>query len=835
MVGLPVSHDVIGPKTNKHNRDMANVDDILHMAGWFDDSPDGPPDVGNLMPIVPDIIMPGKEWVNVVQTQKKVVLDERSKSLAFKKHKTLSIQPNKVEIVDKSYLNKTFIASSVQNQQFIDETVKDFKLNKEQDRAFRIVANHASLENPEQLKMFLGGMAGTGKSQVIKALIEFFRRRGEPHRIIIVAPTGNAAAMLGGSTYHSVLGINDKCTLTESIAKVRTRLDGVDYIFFDEVSMFSCHDMYRFCAQLSKVFNEPNLPFGGINIIFAGDFAQLPPVGGGEAISLYSGSIGTQIYSGMTHYGQESAIGKALWHQITTVVILKQNMRQKKQSVDDSKFRTALENMRYKACTTEDIKFLQTRLTGPGPNRPKLAAKGFRNISIITSWNSQKDRINELGCVRFTKETGQCLVDFYSIDEWVVYEDIPEKGTGCRRKRRSKLTKDSYISLRDQEHLWNLPHHATDHFAGKLSICMGLPVMIRHNDATELCITKGQEGTVAGWQSYIGPHGKLVLDTLFVKLTNPPHTVNINGLPENVVPISKMSQTIDCHMKSDAIKKIKREQVCILPNFSMTDFASQGKTRPNNPVDLQHSNSHQSYYTCLSRSATAEGTLIIQSFNPSIITGGCSGWLRQEFRDLELLNEITELAFNSQLPQGIKGHRRSTLISQYRKWKGVMHVPENLHPAITWNDKNPNELKQDISYVAWQTIDRNKKTDEQVNVQTIEPPTNFIAAKGSRPLLNQQTRLKRKLSTVDLFQNNSKRQRTTCNIDEKIDIYIKKRKHEDDSNNHRKRQNTLCSDEDNTPPGTQWDGDNYSCAYDALFTILYNVWSCKPKKWKKTF
>ena len=36
-------------------------------------------------------------------------------------------------------------------------------------------------------------------------------------------------------------------------------------------------------------------------------------------------------------------------------------------------------------------------------------------------------------------------------------------------------------------------------------------------------------------------------------------------------------------------------------------------------------------------------------------------------------------------------------------------------------------------------------------------------------------------------------------------------------------------------PGTQWDGDNYSCAYDALFTILFNIWATKSKKWKKIF
>ena len=37
-------------------------------------------------------------------------------------------------------------------------------------------------------------------------------------------------------------------------------------------------------------------------------------------------------------------------------------------------------------------------------------------------------------------------------------------------------------------------------------------------------------------------------------------------------------------------------------------------------------------------------------------------------------------------------------------------------------------------------------------------------------------------------------------------------------------------DEDYTPPGTQWDGNNYGWAYDALFTILFNIWAAKPKK-----
>jgi hypothetical protein len=92
---------------------------------------------------------------------------------------------------------------------------------------------------------------------------------------------------------------------------LRTRLEGVDYIFIDEVLMLSCPDSYKISSQLAEALNEYNEPFGGTNKIFAGDFAQLLPVAG---LSLYNGSVGTQISSSLTSYNQEAAIGKALWH-----------------------------------------------------------------------------------------------------------------------------------------------------------------------------------------------------------------------------------------------------------------------------------------------------------------------------------------------------------------------------------------------------------------------------------------------------------------------------------------------------------------------------------------
>ena len=160
-----------------------------------------------------------------------------------------------------------------------------------------------------------------------------------------------------------------------------------------------------------------------------------------------------------------------------------------------------------------------------------------------------------------------------------------------------------------QKLLWNLPHSSADkHIAGKLSLCLGMPVMIKSNVATELCITNGQEATVVGWQVTAGKRQQQMLDVLFVQLVSPPKTVHIDGLLENIVPLTRSNVAITCKLPDGSKVSISRSQVDVLPNFAMTDFASQGKTRPFNPVDLNNCRSHQAYYTALSRSSTAEGT-----------------------------------------------------------------------------------------------------------------------------------------------------------------------------------------------------------------------------------
>ena len=90
--------------------------------------------------------------------------------------------------------------------------------------------------------MNLAGMASTGKTQVLKALIRLFTYKKEAHQLVVVASTGSSASLLNGSTYHYMFAINTEGRKSSVIqlAQAKTWLQGVDYVFFNEVSMLSC-------------------------------------------------------------------------------------------------------------------------------------------------------------------------------------------------------------------------------------------------------------------------------------------------------------------------------------------------------------------------------------------------------------------------------------------------------------------------------------------------------------------------------------------------------------------------------------------------------------------
>jgi hypothetical protein len=106
--------------------------------------------------------------------------------------------------------------------------------------------------------------------------------------------------------------------------------------------------------------------------------------------------------------------------------------------------------------------------------------------------------------------------------------------------------------------------------------------------------------------------------------------------------------------------------------------------------------------------------------------------LRQEFHELEILDEISKLRYEGKLPDHIQGNFRNPLIRAYKKWKGTDYVPPLTHPALNWSVKDPMPLLSVVTDAPWQIIDKKKKKEVKIENTTIQSV--FVAAKGSVPV-----------------------------------------------------------------------------------------------------
>lgn len=134
--------------------------------------------------------------------------------------------------------------------------------------------------------VLLTGPAGAGKTYVLNQFIRLAKNFGK--HISVTATTGLAATHLGGTTIHSWSGIGVLDSIPHSfidtMAKGRREIiENTDVLVIDEISML--HD-FRFdmIDQICRlVRKEPDIPFGGIQVIMSGDFFQLPPINRGDS------------------------------------------------------------------------------------------------------------------------------------------------------------------------------------------------------------------------------------------------------------------------------------------------------------------------------------------------------------------------------------------------------------------------------------------------------------------------------------------------------------------------------------------------------------------------
>ena len=129
--------------------------------------------------------------------------------------------------------------------------------------------------------IFISGQAGTGKSYIIDIIYKY--AQSNKKKINVTALTGCAALLLNmkATTIHSWGGIGiggEVSTLISNIRKYK-KVDNwlIDILVVDEVSMMS-KSLFELLDTIGKKLRKNSKPFGGIQLVFCGDFYQLPPI-----------------------------------------------------------------------------------------------------------------------------------------------------------------------------------------------------------------------------------------------------------------------------------------------------------------------------------------------------------------------------------------------------------------------------------------------------------------------------------------------------------------------------------------------------------------------------
>lgn len=160
--------------------------------------------------------------------------------------------------------------------------------------------------------IFLTGPAGTGKTYLIKRMYEI-ACMNTSKKVAVCAMTGCASLLLqcNAKTLHSWSGIKlAKGTNEEVIRSVihnkfaLKSWKNTQILILDEVSMLS-KKVFDIIEEIGRRVKHSDLPFGGMQVVFIGDFFQLPPVGSHSEPDTgkfcFESPIWNQVFSNENH------------------------------------------------------------------------------------------------------------------------------------------------------------------------------------------------------------------------------------------------------------------------------------------------------------------------------------------------------------------------------------------------------------------------------------------------------------------------------------------------------------------------------------------------------
>ena len=543
--------------------------------------------------------------------------------------------------------------------------------------ANRIVQEFHDLQNEsgnaaeasEPFRWVLHGGPGTGKSYTLRLLREnlFEKTLGWQHGVHfqIVSFQAVMAELLNGDTIHHALGLDwngdSSSSLLRSWERVRRTLQW-RWLILDEFSMVSaellaqlelrCREMIRDLgvSKYSRNAGEAR-PFGGLNIILAGDLYQLPPPKG-----TFLGDIPWDLVAGRKaskratgHHGQALLWGGGVagMQGVTELVRCERTA--------DAWLTEVQQQLRYGALTNENHAFLHGTPTAvPGSWLSGQVTCGNKTCAKLASDNVAPDQILARECHRCKHERctrkrvasaddprvaaafADAVAIFPTNDiKYHVNKLRAVQWAGARlrhlymavaRDRASSAVLNEKPHLEAEKLQW-LQRHDKEcgGLYGLLPLCVGMPVRAADHLDRARGILRGCKGTVLGWSACDGDvlHGVTLWNKLptviYVKFeTTTPF--QINGLSEgNVYPVAACKRIwfLDRQRKYPRLR-VHRTQFPLVPGFAITAHVGQGQTIREGVITdlcLGPGSNPFTAYVAFTRVAGREFLLILRPFD----------------------------------------------------------------------------------------------------------------------------------------------------------------------------------------------------------------------------